>query len=160
VSRRSIASLFVLAVVAAGVVGCGSSDDESSDGTVTTSSLTKAEYVEKVDEICAAGKRTMTLAFAKYAAEHGSPSNLVEPKLAPGILTVLVPAIHVQDEEIEELGAPEGDEAEIEAFIAARERIVAKAEKNPPKTIFQFGDAFRHSPNKLAAKYGLRACIY
>jgi hypothetical protein len=150
-------SLVALLAMVVGA-GCGGSDD--SDLTLTTSSLTKAEYIKRVNEICAAGQQELTLAFSAYAKKQGSGDNLVDAKLAPGIVTVLVPALQKQNEEIETLGAPQGDKDEIEAFLAARQAVLTKAKQDPPATIFKFGDGFRKSPNKLASKYGLDGCVY
>ncbi|HET6997147.1 MAG TPA: hypothetical protein VFI03_01030 [Solirubrobacterales bacterium] len=152
-------SLLALAAAAAVAVGCGS-NAEGGDSGLSTSSLSKAEYVKKVDEICELGQRQMIAEFSSYARQQGTPDNLVDPKLAPGIVTVLIPAIKAQNEEIENLGAPAGDASEIEAFLNARRKVVARAEKRPPRNIFKFGDEFRYSPNKLATKYGLKACVY
>lgn len=150
----------LLVLVVAVAAGCGSSDDGGSSDTIATSSLSRAAYVKQVNEICERGRGELSLKFAAYAKEQGSQDNLVAPKLAPGIVTVLVPAIRAQDEEIEELGAPEGDEAAVEAFLAAREQVLASAEQSPPKSIFDFGDSFRESPNKMAKKYGIESCVY
>ena len=71
---------------------------------------------------------------------------------------VVAPAIQRQAEEIDALGAPSGDEEEVEAIVEALEAGAEEAEEDPGtivegKTSGPFAEA-----NKLAGEYGFKVC--
>jgi len=143
------------AVLAALVAGCGGGD-ETTDETVT---LTKVEFIKQGDAICQAGNKEIEEGFEKFAEENDLPENK-EPSKEQGVElveTVLLPSIEQQGEELRELGAPEGDEEQIDEMLTSLEDAVAEGEDDP-ESLFSgdtdpFGDA-----NQQAEDYGFKVC--
>lgn len=144
--------MMMSAFVFAFATGCG--DDSDADGedsdasatTVTTSSLSKAAFIKKANAVCEQ-ERTKIL-------------NSTAP-LPKGVMAVYVPAYESLIVGVRDLGAPSGDEAEVEAFLAAMQEDTESLEKLAPK-VKSFGeteDPFKDSA-ALAKKYGLSRCTF
>ncbi len=156
-SKRLVALLFgVFALVL--VAGCGSDDEETDTGSATVT-ITKNQLITQGDAICKQGDEEIEEGFERYADENGIAKN-EEPSDAQGVEiveTVIVPNIKTQSELIRGLGAPEGDEEEIEAMLDSLDEAIEDAEENP-ETLFEeesdpFGD-----PNGKAEDYGFKVC--
>ena len=157
------ARLMMLLIAAAAVtaVGCGG-DSEGSGGsggdpdvtTVTTSSLSKDAFLKKANAICARGA---------FQAVEGEPTDgEPAPKTLPErVEVVMVPAFNQVADELQQLGAPRGDEAEIEAIVAALHEDVDSLEQNSAsqKALTKLQYEFESS-SALAGPYGLYACAY
>jgi hypothetical protein len=160
--RAATLSLIILAVVA--ISACGD-DDNGADsaataGTVETSSLTKAQLVKQADEICAKGNEDLLERLDAYMVKNDSGSKSGGELAAEGVQEVVLPEVEAQIEEIESLGAPSGDEKQIEAFLAAQRRGVESLESR--RSISLTSDLeppFREAGN-LARDYGFEACAY
>jgi len=143
------------AVLAALVAGCGGGD-ETTDASVT---LTKVEFVKQGDAICQAGNKEIEEGFEEFAKENDLPENK-EPSKEQGVElveTVLLPSIEQQGEELRELGAPEGDEEQIDEMLTALEDAVAEGEDEPEILFEGKTDPFG-KPNQLAEDYGFKVC--
>jgi len=143
----------VLAVVLI-VAGCGGGDDETS-----TASITKAEFVKQADIAC---KDTIGriqadfLTFAKEskASSTGAPTKQQTLELVD---VVLVPNLKQEVDEFRALGAPSGDEDQVEAIVAALEEGVEEAENDPEGTVERNAEVWVTS-SELASAYGLKDC--
>jgi hypothetical protein len=143
------------AVLAALVAGCGGGDD-TTDETVT---LTKVEFIKQGDAICKAGNKEIEKGFEEFAEENDLPENK-EPSQEQGVElveTVLLPNVQQQAEELRELGAPEGDEEQVDELLTSLEDAVAEGE-DEPELLFEgktdpFGDV-----NQQASDYGFKVC--
>ena len=62
-----------------------------------------------------------------------------------------------QIDEIRDLGAPSGDEDEVEAFLAATEEALEKTEADPGLLATPGANPFREA-DQLLIDYGLAAC--
>jgi hypothetical protein len=136
------------------VAGCGGGDDSSS----TSSSITKAQFIKQADAICAKGNKENEAEFEEFAKEKGL-SESKEPTKAQqeeAISDIVAPGVQKQIEEIDALGAPEGDEGKVEAMIAAVEEGAGKIEENPASLIEGKNPLAKGS--KLAKEYGLKTC--
>lgn len=156
-------TMLLIAAVAIMAAGCGGGDSEgtAADGegdsavtTVAASSLTKEAYLKKANAICAEG------AFEAVEGEPagGGPA----PKTLPErVETVMVPAFRQVADEVQQLGAPRGDEAKIEAFLAALHEDVDTLEErsSSQKTLAKLQYEFEAS-SAIAGPYGLYACAY
>jgi hypothetical protein len=155
-----------LALLAAVLVaGCGDDDgstaagSEDAEPTVETSQLSKRQFVKRVNAICQRGLEERTEAVEAYAEEN-PPANesAQEDLLVEAFVAVYPPSLETELEEIRELGAPQGDERQIEAIlrtfrayidaVAELEDIEEKAEVD--RTVNEFG--------RLAKKYGINEC--
>ncbi len=131
------------------VAGCGSSSDSSS--------LTKAEFIKQADQICAKGEKSIESGAEKFAEEN----NVDTEKPTKGqqeevIKTVVAPEIRKQAEEINDLGAPKGEEPEVEAIVTAVEEGADELESKPAQLIE--GKNPLEAGSKLAKEYGLKVC--
>jgi hypothetical protein len=159
VSKRLFAVLVGAVAIAAIVAGCGSSDDDSTDSGDATVTLTKEQLITQGDAICKQGDEEIEEGFEKYAEENGIAKN-EEPSDAQGVEiveTVILPNITTQSELIRGLGAPEGDEEEIEAMLDSLDEAIEDGEENP-ETLFEDGTDPFGDPNGRAEDYGFKVC--
>jgi hypothetical protein len=148
----AIAAVFALAAL---VAGCGGGDD-TTDETVT---LTKTEFIKQGDAICKEGNEEISEGFEEYAEENDLPQNK-EPSTEQGIEiteTVILPNVQQQAEEIRELGAPEGDEDQVDELLTSLEDAVAEGEDDPELLFKGDTDPFA-KVNELATDYGFKVC--
>ncbi|HET9162398.1 MAG TPA: hypothetical protein VFN89_02990 [Solirubrobacterales bacterium] len=148
--------VFFATVLAAAllVAGCGSSDDNG-----TTASLSKAQFVKQGNAICRKGNAQIESEFEEFAEEHhlGKHEKPSKKVLAEATETVLIPAITTQIEGLRALGAPEGDEGEIDEILSGAEEALEEAEEDP--AAFTEGEPTKFKQvNKKARAYGLTVC--
>jgi hypothetical protein len=168
----SLAALAIAAAIALGVGGCGGgSNSTSSESTNTTaasggkqakvhsSSLGKTEFIEKADAICTREKTKGLEAMGAFVKENKGATGQAKAELiGEAIQKVFLPSIQSQVDQIRALGAPEGDEQEVEAILVALEEAVEGASQGSPSSA-RFAHSFANS-GALAREYGLTACVY
>jgi len=141
--RGLIAAL--LGVLVISLVGAGCGDD---------SSLTKAEFIQQGDAICAKAesKKNADLEAAfKKQVNAGKPMNKAfEQNL---VTTVALPPVVSMTEELATLDAPDED---AEAIVSAYESSIEGIEENP-SSVLDGSNPFEEA-DKLAANYGFKAC--
>jgi hypothetical protein len=140
--------------------GCGGGDSATGAGStevsVETGSLSKAEFIKKTDAICAATLqefRTDVLSFMERAMKN--PPKPTEP--APELTIVsdlFVPTFQKEIEKISAQGAPSGDEQEITAFLTELQEAVNSADEEP-EGFAEAGFPIGAEARKLAKAYGL-----
>jgi hypothetical protein len=143
----------VAAAVLAGLVaGCGGGD-ETTDETVT---LTKAEFIKQGDAICKEGNEDNEAEAEEFAEKNGFTLEKASDKqLEDAVGEVLVPSLNRQAEEINALGAPEGDEDKVEEIVVALEDATEEIEDDPSLV---FEEKTLEEPNQLADAYGFKVC--
>jgi hypothetical protein len=143
---KSRAILALSAVLALGAIaaGCGGGDDDSS-----TSDLTKAEWIAKADAICQQGNQAINQA-AKQQFGNQKPSAAEVQKFAT---ETALPNTQSQVNQIKALGAPAGDEDQVNKILDTVQADIdkAKAAGDIEENTFADGDA-------LAKQYGLKVC--
>jgi hypothetical protein len=147
--------LCVALLATASVVGCGGGDD---DGTATadegsTSSLSKAEFVKKANSICVKKSQDLLEEMREFADEPAGAS------AQDAIQQLWPPALREEAEEIRGLGAPEGGEAKVEAYLASLGKVTDEIEAKKPKDIFKLQELLV-GVNSAAAAYGLESCEF
>jgi hypothetical protein len=153
-SKSLIALLVAVAAIAMIVAGCGGSSDSSE----STSSLTKAQFVKQGNAICAKGNKEIQEGFEEFEKEVGSQNKQpTKAQLTEAIETIVLPAVRQQVEGVKALGAPSGEEAEVEAITDSAEEAVEKGEEDPAALTTEKADPFAKA-NKLAREYGLTTC--
>lgn len=146
------AALVALAVL---VAGCGGGDS-TTDATVT---LTKAEFIKQGDAICKQGNAEIEAGFEDFSEDNDIPQNQ-EPSKTQGVEiveTVIVPNIKQQGEEIRALGAPEGEEGQVEDLLDSLDAAVSEAEEDPESLFDEKSDPFAEA-NRQATDYGFEVC--
>jgi len=134
--------------------GSGSAADTS----VTTSSLTKVRFVNRVNAFCTREREELLERMGVYFQKHQSRGGVPAEVLPEANRAVYVPIIEAEIAKIQALGAPAGDEAEIEAFLGAQRKGVEElAAQKEVKSRFQIERIFKEAGD-LARVYGLKAC--
>jgi hypothetical protein len=137
------------------VAGCGGGGGST---TITMSSIGKVQFVREADAICVKGSHQVEDAASEYLREH--------PKALQGkeeldfdklVQTILVPAVEQELEELRALGAPKGDQGQVEAILVAVEEGREKSEEDPKPAVVGGSKAFVKA-NELAKEYGLELC--
>lgn len=157
-TSRITALLVASAAMASIAAGCGDSDGaDDTTATVTTSSISKAQFVKQANSICDNGKASMTAELRNYEEEHGDISK--GDAAVAAVKEVLRPSVQFQIEEIRSLGAPAGDAAEIEEFSTALLGAVDEIIRRELTTIEQTQPLLRVAGDQALA-YGIDDCAY
>jgi galactitol-specific phosphotransferase system IIB component len=144
------AAVVVLAML---IAGCGGGDETTSDETVT---LTKTEFIKQGDAICQKSSDQSEKEAEEFAKENDfTLQSATSEQLKEAVSEVLVPSLNRQAEELDALGAPEGDEDQVEEIIVSLEDVAAEIEDDP-EVIFE-GEALKE-PSELAEDYGFKVC--
>lgn len=160
-SKRLIALSVGAMSIAAFTIGCGGGDDE-----VSTSSITKAEFIAKADAICKRSDKQVEKKFTAFLKENpellkGAAAS--EADITAGstevVETILLPATRREIKQIDALEVPSGDEDQIDEIIDALEEAVVRSEEDPPTALLSNVEVFRRSKG-LSEEYGLKVCGY
>ncbi|HEX7280187.1 MAG TPA: hypothetical protein VF255_11270 [Solirubrobacterales bacterium] len=130
--------------------GCGGGDDDEQPA-----SLTKAEYVKRADEICAATEKEQRKLLRQFQQENqgaGSGPQVMEEM----IRTAALPPLEQQAEELAELPPPNKEAAKAEAYVAAVEKASEDVRKEPG-TLLATPNAFDKAED-LAREFGFKTC--
>ena len=120
-----------------------------------SSSLTKAEFAKKADEICHRGESERAEDI-QAAAQKLSGKKVTAADQEKIVLEAL-PSYEKEAEKIKELGAPEGAEKQAEAFVEAMEEAVANV-KADPGTATTGSIPFKKA-DELAEEIGAKGCV-
>jgi hypothetical protein len=152
-NKALLAALAVLVALAVVVAGCGSDDETTSDETVT---LTKAEFIKQGDAICQKGNDASEKEAEEFAEENDFElEKASNEQLEEAVSEVLVANLRGQIDELEALGAPEGDEEQVEGIIDSLESATDEIEDDPSVV---FGGEVLKKPGELAQDYGFKVC--
>lgn len=156
--KWTIALAASIAVVLA--AGCGGDDTtgSASGGTVSSSSISKAAFIKQGDAICEAGRKRLAAAGESIVTSPPREREALARELIP---TVLVPVLKADIAGLRDLGAPRGDEEEVEAILEGFEEILERAEAEPQLFLTAGGqgaaDPWR-ATDKRAEEYGFTEC--
>jgi hypothetical protein len=155
VARRFAPALLAVALLVA--AGCDDDDDDSGS-TTTTSSLTKSEYIREANRICKKQDAKIERASQQFFADAPNDEEPPPQEVAQFGKKTVFPAIQDEIDRIEALGAPEGDEEEVQKMLDAAKSGLAKLEAHPNQ-LEKGGIASSFEEfQKLASAYGLDEC--
>jgi hypothetical protein len=149
-SRRSSAALVAALAIAILVAGCGGGD---------RATLTKAELIERGDELCANAEAALAAGVHNYGHKVGFAHKLTgpNPKQERGLITeVVLPRFQALAEELGELDPPEDEAAKFEAIVEGLEEGVVEGEASP--TTFRSGGNSFEEANEKATELGFEVC--
>jgi hypothetical protein len=147
------AVLAVLAV-AVSVTGCGGGGSSSSE---TTASISKAEFVAKANAICAKGEKEQEAEINAYVKSHGLQNKRpTKAEQAEMVKAILAPNIQSQINAVTALGAPSGEERQVESAIQISQQTLDEGKANP-SLFFTSEDIFAPAGKQLHA-LGLTKC--
>ena len=155
---RGVAFLAGALAVALIVAGCGG----GGGGELSTSSISKAAFIKKLDAICAKGNEKAEANFGAYAKKNNfTPADLnkkmSEAEAAELAETVLLPAVKQEVVQIRKLSVPSSDRDRIEAMLDAIEEGIETTERIPKVVLEEISVGFGVA-NRLAKEYGLQVC--
>jgi len=150
---RLLVSLLLVACIAAAWAGCGGGGSDPAQA-VTTSSLTKAQFVKQAEAICTQGR----LRALQYAPSDDTEQS-ERDAFTESMQDTLLPALQEVVDEIYELGAPRGEEAQVEALLVSLQKGIDSTEELEQPTFISLEQRLAHA-GKLAKKAGLESCVY
>ncbi|HKH64487.1 MAG TPA: hypothetical protein VKA35_03385 [Solirubrobacterales bacterium] len=153
-------ALVALVALALAVAGCGGGDDSTGSTEVSVNAdLTKAQFLQQANAICAKANQELDQEIEEFAKEHnlGGKKEPTKEVLAEAAEEILLPSATRQVEEIRDLGAPAGEEKAVDKILTAAEKAVEESEEDPAKAALSTGGPFTDA-NKLASDYGLKRC--
>ncbi len=161
--KQLLLSMLLAAVATAAAAGCGGDSSGSDDAasaspaptTVTSSSLSKSAFLKQGNAICTKGAKQVETALANLGKLKGKAAEAAARAFVPTFVAMVESVIG----EIQELGAPSGDEAEVEAILSAMQQAGKEGSEDPEATIEDLARSFK-KPDKLASDYGLTSCAY
>lgn len=167
---RAGVTLCACLVLAVAAFGCGDDDSageadrSGSDGTsvkpIETASLTKAKYLKRANAICGKVEPEILSKASNYSEKHASLAAESEEELIAAMSdSVLVGTMQKAIDGLRRLGAPRGNEEQIEAIVVAMQEENDSAAASRITSYSQFGREFTGS-GRLAEQYGLDFCIY
>jgi hypothetical protein len=161
--KRLVVPLILILSAAGLAAGCGDDEDSGasngSDVAIATSSLGKEQFVERANEICKTEREDLTTEIAAYQEKNPPGEKSPNVAMAEGVKAVILPSLEKEIDQISELGAPEGDEDEVEEILVAQQegidKVAAMGEIEPVEDAWE-----RHfdPANKLMVAYGLKDC--
>jgi hypothetical protein len=145
--RLSATVAGVLAIGAIAAAGCGGNDDN--DNGLETSNLSKSEWIAQADQICAESDKGIEQQAGQFF--KGRPTPETEAQF---VQQAVVPGIESANSQIRELGAPEGDEDQVQAMLDAADQGLTKVKADP--SALQQGAL--EPGAELSKQYGLKVC--
>ncbi|HKP88601.1 MAG TPA: hypothetical protein VJT75_01385 [Thermoleophilaceae bacterium] len=154
ISKRLLSILLLALGLALTAASCGDDDNKSDDS--GSSSISKAEFVKKGNAICAKGNKEIDAQGEKmFGDQKQKPSDADLKKFSE---EVLIPSVQKQVDGLRALGAPAGDEDEVNAILDAAQQGIDEGKKDPLALTQDNGDDPFQEANKLAREYGLTVC--
>jgi hypothetical protein len=134
---RIVCTALAVALLTGLSLGCGGSSEAAPLG--------RAQFIKQGDAICATAQ----------AARGDQREELSGQDSDSEVVGILLEPIEQMTEELAGLGAPVGEEKQVDAIVSAYEEGAAKLEADPggPDSVTAFDKA-----NELAEDYGLTGC--
>ena len=136
------------------LAGCGGDDEEGGFSPVVSEPVSKVEFLRQADAICISSESRIEAAADDLVTAPGDPDPAEVERIA---IDLVVPALESEVAAIGALGAPEGDEEEVEAILDATEDGIAAIEADPRALLDGVPAPLRRA-QKLAQAYGSRQC--
>jgi hypothetical protein len=141
------------ALLCVALAGCGGDDDEGYAPGVSRP-LAKVEFLAEADRICNATNVRIEAAADDLLAGPRDPKPAEVRRV---VIAVAIPALEAEVRAIRALGAPAGDEREVNAIVAATERGIAQVRADPVAVLDGPPPALREA-GRLAREYGSSEC--
>ena len=163
--KRRLVALAFVAILGVAAVGCGGGSTTSE---VSGSTLSKAEFAKEVNAICQRRQNEALGKVSQYVEENvvkgQSPAKAANEEgelQVEAIDIIFLPPLEKEMKEVETLGAPPSQQAEVERFVNAYRAAIAlirSREYTPTTVATKFGTEFRQS-SELAKELGLTSCM-
>jgi hypothetical protein len=158
--NRAMLPMVLGAMILVVLAGCGGGNDEDQAATATAAPpITKAVFIKKASKVCE-GLGARLLAISEQQEEEGiTPPTGKEAEIV-AIRTRLVPGLERELAELQELGAPKGDEKRVNAIYESMEEVIQSAKSDPLRFNSEVGNFERPygKVERLATAYGIPVC--
>jgi hypothetical protein len=124
---RIKATILVAAAVALAGIAAGCGDDNNDSTTSAAETISKADFVAKANQICKQGNADIDQAGKQL------PHNLNEAQLEDFASSTLVPKVQSQIDGVKALGAPAGEEAQVNKLLATVQADLDQLKADPSK---------------------------
>jgi hypothetical protein len=158
--KRKLAGAMTTLLVAGLAAGCGGDDGKGGAGATTGAGtgLTKAQFIERGDAICAAADKRIEAAGAKLRQSSKKDGTLPVTQVVRFLTRTTMPTYDRMLISLRNLAAPKADEQKVDAFVASVAGAIDAVKANPRKyakrtTADPFDDA-----NERAKAYGFKVC--
>lgn len=141
-------TILVAAALATGMIAAGCGGDDGSSSSPTSSALTKSEFITQADAICKSGD----------AAINAAPQPKSQKQAEAFITSTVVPNVQKQVDQIRALGAPSGDEDQVNAILDSAQQGIDTVTADPSAIASRNGSDPFADANQKAKAYGLEAC--
>lgn len=148
--RIAVVGAVGAALLALLMAGCGGGD-------TTDTTITKAEFVKRANQICKQAESEREELVKKASALTEPGQELSEAQQTKALLGIFVSPYEKEIARISNLPAPEGEEEMPEALVEAMREALKDVESDPgelARSVDQFNEV-----NKLSTQYGLSACV-
>jgi hypothetical protein len=153
--------------VTAVAAGCGGSDSSNAQTysveastVITTASIGKPQFVPRVNKICREAWVEILDNWAEYSSWQ-DPKESARKRFSEAVQLSLLAGIdfHIFDE-ILNLGAPKGEEREVEEIVGPMQIAVELGQKLRP-SLYSVAEVSEHFDeyNQRAQRYGLDDCL-
>jgi hypothetical protein len=145
-TKRYLTLLLAVSALASlpGITGCGSSSSASEP-------LTKKEFLKKADLICEKASREQGTLAVRYMRRH--PGSGARDYAEPAG----IPPLEKQIRELEALGVPNEDKADLLAYFRQFNKDLAATKEEPLSMLSEKHNPFAQTI-KLGRKYGFVDC--
>jgi hypothetical protein len=164
IARRTVVLTAALLSMAL-VLGCGGDDDTEPAASATeqisleTSSLDRNEFLKRAIAICRREKAGRVAEVGDHMRELAAKGLPADIRNVRTVEAVMKPIVEAQIAGISQLGAPAGDEAELEAALSAQQEALDEVTQEDRIAVKEMYDHFADATRRLSA-YGLAPCQF
>lgn len=159
-----LGGLLVAMVIVTMVAGCGVNSDSAahsegqSSGAASTSSPSKAAYVNKVNAVCRRVKSEVLSRLIAYQQKHGSARTPSAAESARAFKVVILPLLEEDAAAVRDTRAPASNREQVKAIIAAQATAIAKAKQLTQVKSQNDWQKYFIAADEQLESYGLTEC--
>jgi hypothetical protein len=163
--KQSGMMLILLAALGVAIAGCGGGADASGgseDGVVIVpaGSLSKAEFVKRVNAFCLREQTKLYDETVERLKRNTRPGARPSASLYKETLnTLFIPRTEEQIEQIQAIGAPKGDEKAVGKILTSLQQALEAGRELPEKETIRM-EKLLVPGGKLAKRYGIGNCAF
>lgn len=116
----------------------------------------KVRFVIKANATCAKGRAAAVLAAETYKGGSKQAAGQIPPA---ALEQAMLPRIEAAVAKVAKLAPPEGEQAEVRAYLSAMEEAFARAHRSPPGSLEELEALFAPAA-QIAKSYGIKACSF
>jgi hypothetical protein len=134
--------------------GCGGGDESTTYPAGVSRPIAKVEFLREADRICESTNARVQAAGDELVGGRHDPPPAEVRRI---VLNIVIPALQTEVEAISSLGAPKGDESEVDAILDATRDGIAQLRADPLSALDGPPPGLRQA-GRLAAAYGSTTC--